>query len=97
MHGTVDVGLNILDLGTKWRRVVSYMPRPIYSRGKTHGTHRIEGCVVPRAVLCAAESRDVTCSCWKPNPRHPACSPSLQDLNYDATKIADHLDAAKKR
>jgi hypothetical protein len=26
---------NILDLGTRWRRVVSFTPRPLYPRGKS--------------------------------------------------------------
>jgi hypothetical protein len=33
----------VLDLGTKWRWMVSFTPQPLYSREKTTGTHRVVG------------------------------------------------------
>jgi hypothetical protein len=53
----------ILNLGTRWRRVVSFMPRRIYSRESACGTHWIGGWVGTRAVL------DVEVKTKIPNPR----------------------------
>jgi hypothetical protein len=33
--GSGGIAPRILDLGTKWRWVVSFMPRPLYSQGKS--------------------------------------------------------------
>jgi hypothetical protein len=42
-----------LDLGSKWRWVVRFTPRPLYPRGKNPGIHWIGGWVGPRAGLDA--------------------------------------------
>jgi hypothetical protein len=42
---------HFLDLGTSWRRVVTFTPRPLYPREKAPGTHWIGGMVDPRAGL----------------------------------------------
>jgi hypothetical protein len=33
--GSVDIAPRILDLGTRWRWVVSFTPRPLYPQGKS--------------------------------------------------------------
>jgi hypothetical protein len=50
----VEVQLHaFFDLGTRWRRVVSFMPRE-----RTRGTHWIGGWVGPRAGLDAVMKRN---------------------------------------
>jgi hypothetical protein len=48
-------GVDILDLDTSWRRVVSFTPRPLYTRGNSPGTHWIGGWVGPRTGLDVVE------------------------------------------
>jgi hypothetical protein len=50
-YGGVDVYPRFLDLGTSWRCVVSFTPRPLYPRERASGTHFIGGWVDPRAGL----------------------------------------------
>jgi hypothetical protein len=40
-----------IDLGNSWSCVVSFTPRPLYSRGRAPGTHYIGGWVDPRGGL----------------------------------------------
>jgi hypothetical protein len=50
----------ILDLGTRWRWVVNFMPRPIYPQERAPGTHPIGGCldaVVKRKSPATASTR----------------------------------------
>jgi hypothetical protein len=49
----------ILDLGTRWRWVVSYTPRPLYPEEILPGTHWIGGWVGPRAGLDVVEKRKI--------------------------------------
>jgi hypothetical protein len=50
----------ILDLGTRWRWVLSFTPRPLYTRGKNlRGTLWIRGWVDHRAGLDAVEERKI--------------------------------------
>jgi len=44
-------------LGVRWRWVVSLTPRPLYSRGKSPGSHRTGGRMGPRAGLDAVANR----------------------------------------
>jgi hypothetical protein len=45
----------ILDLGTRWRRMVSFMPQPLYPIGKSLGAHWVGGWVDLRTGLDAVE------------------------------------------
>jgi hypothetical protein len=47
----------ILDLGTRWKCVVSIKTRPLYPREKSPDSHWIGGCVGSRAGLHAMEKR----------------------------------------
>jgi hypothetical protein len=47
----------ILDVGTRWRCVVSFTPRPLLLSGKKPGTHWIGGLVGLRACLGSVEFR----------------------------------------
>jgi hypothetical protein len=49
--GSGFMDLRFLDFGTSLKIVVSFTPRPLYSRGKSPGTHCIGGWVGPRAGL----------------------------------------------
>jgi hypothetical protein len=69
----------IFDLGTIWRLVVSFTPRPHYPRENSqrylldrmlNGSQRRSGCY---------GGRETFYSCWELNPVRPARSPSLQD------------------
>jgi hypothetical protein len=67
----------ILDLGIRWRWVVSFTPRRLYSRGQS------PWCVLDRR-FGGSQSRFGRCgerkilySCRESNPGLPACSPSL--------------------
>jgi hypothetical protein len=48
-----------LDLGTSWRWVLSFTPRPLYDRKKSAGTHWIGGWVGPRTGLDYVEKRKI--------------------------------------
>jgi hypothetical protein len=61
----------ILDLGTRWRWVVSFTPRPLYRQGKTPGTHWIGGWVGPRAVPDAVVKRKIPSPSRESKPRTP--------------------------
>jgi hypothetical protein len=79
--GELRYSSTILDLGTRWKWVVSFMFLPFYPRERAPGTHWIWGLVGPRAGLEAVEWRRVL-HCRESNPRRPDRSPSLCRLNY---------------
>jgi hypothetical protein len=66
----------ILDLSTRWRWVVSFMPWPLYPREIAPGTYRIGGWVGSRI------KRKICCPCQEWNSCCPACSLSLYWLSY---------------
>jgi hypothetical protein len=77
----------ILELGTIWKWVVSFMPRPLLP----HGTHWIGGGVGPRAGPDAVGRRNIPWQCRESNPGHPARSPSLYQLSYPGRCSACYL------
>jgi hypothetical protein len=75
----------ILDLGTRWRWVASYMSRPLYYRGKNPGIHRIGSWVEPRArdirYIVAARTTQKTnhviaVAVWRYRACEEVCLPS---------------------
>jgi hypothetical protein len=75
----VEVYLHsFFDLGTRWRRVVSLTPRPLYPQGKSPGTLWIGGRVGPRAVLDAVVERKIPSPHRESNPRTPIVQPVAQ-------------------
>jgi hypothetical protein len=55
--GSGCIDPHFLDLGTSWRRMVSFTPRPLNPRGKSPRYHWIRGWVDPRAGLDDVEKR----------------------------------------
>jgi hypothetical protein len=49
----------ILDLGTRWRSVVSFTPQPLYPWEIVASTHCIGGWVGPRTGLDVVEKRNI--------------------------------------
>jgi hypothetical protein len=81
--------LAILDLGTGWKRVVTFTPLSLYS---------LEGTPVPIGLevrwasvsLEDAEKRKISFLCLESNPKSssgPARSPSLCSLNYSKISV----------
>jgi hypothetical protein len=65
-------GSTILDLGTRWRWVVSFTPRPLYLPGeRAPGTHWIGGWVGPKVGVDTVEKRKIS-HCRESNPGRPA-------------------------
>jgi hypothetical protein len=59
----------ILDLGARWRWVVSFTPRPLYPRERAAGTRWTGGRVGPRAGLNAVTKKKNPGPCRDSNPR----------------------------
>jgi hypothetical protein len=74
-YGEWRYSYTILDLVTKWRRVVNFTPRPVYPVERAPGAHCIGGWVGPRAGLDAVKKRKISFSCRESNPDHPAVTP----------------------
>jgi hypothetical protein len=73
--GSGRIGPHILNLGTRWRWMVSFTPWPLYHRERAPGTHWIGGWVWPRAVLDAVVKRKIPSPRREPNPRAPIVQP----------------------
>jgi hypothetical protein len=76
--GSEGIALRILDLGTKWKFVVSFTPRPLYPQGRSpryQFDRRLGG---PRAVLDAAVKRKIPSHRRESNPRIPIVQPVSQ-------------------
>jgi hypothetical protein len=58
----------ILELDTRWRWVVSFTPRLLYSRGKVPCSHCIGGWVGPKACLDVVEKTKISCPCRNLTP-----------------------------
>jgi hypothetical protein len=81
---------HFLDLGTSWRWVVSFTPRPLYPRERALGIHCIGGWVDPRAGLDHMEKwKFLTPPGLEPRPlSRPARSQSLYRLRYPGSLTA---------
>jgi hypothetical protein len=91
----------ILDLGTRWRWVVIFTHRPLYLRGKSPGTHWVEGWVGRRAGLDAVENRTILT--WAVRPvacRYtdwaiPTPNTALDELVFPACDTCSYMDTAQ--
>jgi hypothetical protein len=76
--GSGGIAPRILDLGTGWRWMVSFAPRPLYPHGKSPWyplDTRLGG---PRAVLDTVVKRNIPSSRRESNPRTPIVHPVAQ-------------------
>jgi hypothetical protein len=86
----------ILDLGIKWKWMVSFTPQPLYLRRKSAR--------YPLGRRPGNQSRSGRCgerkkyfSCLESNNGYPACSPSLYRLSYpDSSRYLKRRKIAKK-
>jgi hypothetical protein len=67
--GNGGIAPRILDLGTRWRWVVSFTPLPPYPWERAPGTLWIGGWVGPRAGMDAVVKRKIPSHCRNSNPR----------------------------
>jgi hypothetical protein len=90
--GSGCIDPNFLDLGTSWRWMVGFNPRPLYPRGKASVTHWMGGSVDPRAGPDDVEKRKfLTLPGLELRPLgRPACNQSLYRLRnwyYDNCSV----------
>jgi hypothetical protein len=85
----------ILDLGTRWRWLISFTVRLLYPRGNSpYRTHWKGGRVGPRASLDAV-NRNISCPCLESNPGRPADHmPSLYWLSHPGSLRMECFDTA---
>jgi hypothetical protein len=76
--GSGGIAPRILDVGTRWRCVVSFTPRPLYPMERALGAHWIGGWVDPRAVLDTVVKRKIPRPRRESNPRTPIVQPVAQ-------------------
>jgi hypothetical protein len=72
--GSGGIAARILDLGTRWRWVVSFTPRPLYPQRKNPSTHWIGGWEGPRGGLDAVVKRKIPGPYRDSKPNHPVRS-----------------------
>jgi hypothetical protein len=82
----------LFDLGTRWRCVVSFTPRPLYSQGTAPGTHWIGGWVSPRAGLDAVVKEKFPVLAEIRTSDHPTRSPALYHWNNPAQSLLQSSD-----
>jgi hypothetical protein len=74
-HHATKIAPCILNLGTRWRWVVSFTILPLYPQGKSPGIHGIGGWVGPRASVDAVAKRRIPSFPRRElNPGRPACN-----------------------
>jgi hypothetical protein len=69
-YGEWSYSSTILDLGTRWRRAVSFTPHPLYSRGRAPYTHWL-GESQNRSGRCEVEKNLLPLSGIEPWPSSP--------------------------
>jgi hypothetical protein len=72
----------ILDLGTKWKWMASFTPRPLHPQGNTPGTHWIGAWVDPRASLEAVVRRKIPRPYRNSKAQLSSPQPSAVPLSY---------------
>jgi hypothetical protein len=86
--GTEGIAPRILDLGTRWRWVASFIPRPLCPQGKIPW-YPLGGWVGPRAVLDAVVKRKIASPHRESNPRTPIVQPPCDFWDFPTTRT-DH-------
>jgi hypothetical protein len=85
--GNGGIAPRILDLGTRWRWVISFTPQPLYPQERTPGIHWIGGWVSPRAGLDAGVRRKIPSPYRDSNPPPPIIQPVSQQYTTELSRI----------
>jgi hypothetical protein len=81
----------ILNLGTRWRRIVSVTPRPLYPGERNPGTHWIGGWVGSKVGLDAVEKRKISYPCRESNPGRPSHGSSVYRLSCPGSILTGYF------
>jgi hypothetical protein len=81
--GSRGIAPRILDLGTRWRWVVSFTPLPLYPKERTPGNHWIGVWVGPRSILDTVVKRKIPSllSGFEPSIIQPVLRPCTTELS----------------
>jgi hypothetical protein len=85
--GSESTAPRILDLGTRWRCLVSFTPCRLTPRKRAPGTHWIVGWVEPRPGLDAVVKREIPSSCRDSNSRSSSPQPSGIPLRHPGSLV----------
>jgi hypothetical protein len=89
--GSGGIAPRILGLGTRWRWVVSFNPRPLYPRERASGTYWIGGWLELRDILDTVVKRKIPSLRRKSNPRTPIVQPVAQRFtDWAITALIPH-------
>jgi hypothetical protein len=91
-QGSGGIAPHILDLGTRWRRVVSFTLRPLYPQVKSP-RYPLGGWVDPRGGLNTVVKRKIPSPRRDSNPDHPIVQPSqsVYRLSYPDEHVISNL------
>jgi hypothetical protein len=78
---------SILDLGTRWRWVVSFTARPLYPRGEDPQYPLDIRRGGPQSRYRRRGVEKISCSCRQSNLCRPTLSPSLHRLSYPGSIV----------
>jgi hypothetical protein len=76
--GSGGIAPHILDLSTRWRLVVSFMPQLLYPQGKSPWYPLDRRLVGSRVILDAVVKRKIPSPHWESNPRTLTVKPVAQ-------------------
>jgi hypothetical protein len=85
--GSGSIAPRILNLGTRWRWVVSLTHRPLYPEERTPGTHWVGGWVGPRTGQDAVVKKIILSPRQELNPGRRARSQALYRLRYPTLQL----------
>jgi hypothetical protein len=85
--------ITVLEFGTIWKKVASFMTRPLYSRRESPGIHWLWGCVSAVDALDTAEKRTISRLRRDSIRGLTAHRLSLYLLNYSGStdRLTDHF------
>jgi hypothetical protein len=79
-YGTVEIAPRVFYLGTRLRWMVSFMIRPLHSRGRAPDTHWIENWVGCRTSIGAMVKGKISCSNRESSPYFSIIQPVVWSL-----------------
>jgi hypothetical protein len=78
----------ILDLGTRWRRVVSFTPMPLYHRGKSPRYPLDRRLGAPQSQFRRCGGEKISCHCQQSNPGR---QPVARRLSTELSLLQNYL------